>query len=619
MSLRHRAHSAGAIVLAAACGWFLTGTAATQTRDTPARLAPPAQGTGTISGTLLSDETTPRPIRRATLRLTGSNTRGSRIAVTDDSGRFAFTRLPAGSFSLSATKVGYVTVYYGGKRPGRGPGVAIALTEGQQLPLAIRMPRGAVITGTIVDTYGLPAPRIQVQVVSYQTRNGELVPARDMASGPVMTDDRGTYRIFGLPPGTYSVSASPSLSMSGGELRPVTAEELQWALQQLPSATSRSSITPGQSAPMPPAGKPIGYAPVYFPGTTDAAGATKITVGAGEERAGVNFGLQFVPTAKIEGILVDITGQPVPTATLSFVPKSVANNPDMGELGLMVMARPSVANGKFTVSGVAPGAYTLLARSGSASGPRAGGAGPAGPTLWGDVDVVVNGQDQSDLMLTLRPGMTVTGSIVFESAVQTPPPDMTRVRVQMQSAQAFAGVPAATVRPDGTFTFASVAPGKYLVRPVAPALPGADHTWTLKSVIATGHDIADVPLDVKPGEPVSGVVVTFTDQPGEISGTLVDAAGRPTPEFSIVIFTADRALWTPSSRRVRATRPASDGTFKIAGLPSGLYHLAAVTDYEPNEIYDPAFLELLQAASYRITLGDGEKKRQDLKVAGGRP
>ena len=123
--------------------------------------------------------------------------------------------------------------------------------------------------------------------------------------------------------------------------------------------------------------------------------------------------------------------------------------------------------------------------------------------------------------------------------------------------------------------------------------------------------------EVKPGDTLSGLVVTFVDQASEIAGTLFDAAGRPTPEFSIVVFATDRALWSQLSRRIRATRPASDGTFKITGLPAGTYHLAAVTDYEPNEIYDPAFLELLQGASYKITLGDGEKKRQDLKVAGG--
>jgi hypothetical protein len=362
---------------------------------------------------------------------------------------------------------------------------------------------------------------------------------------------------------------------------------------------------------------------VYFPGTTDAAGATKITVGAGEERGGASFGLQLVATAKIEGLLVDSSGQPVPTASLTLVPKSIAGSSDafaLIELGLTSMARPSVANGKFTVAGVAPGQYTLLARASSPAPARGAGAGPAGPALWGEMDILVSGQDQSDLTLMLRPGMTVTGSMAFESSAASPPPDMTRVRVQMQLAQPmglFYSVTPATVRPDGTFTFASVAPGNYIVRPQAPAATPPARAWTLKSVMAAGRDVSDVPLEVKPGDNLSGMVVTFIDQASEIAGTLFDAAGRPTPEFSIVIFAADRALWSSLSRRIRATRPASDGTFKITGLPAGTYHLAAVTDYEPNEIYDPAFLELLQAASYKITLSDGEKKRQDLKVAGG--
>jgi hypothetical protein len=45
--------------------------------------------------------------------------------------------------------------------------------------------------------------------------------------------------------------------------------------------------------------------------------------------------------------------------------------------------------------------------------------------------------------------------------------------------------------------------------------------------------------------------------------------------------------------------------------------LVAVTDVEPGEWFDPDFLEQLAAASMRITLSDGEKKTQDLRLAGG--
>ena len=86
--------------------------------------------------------------------------------------------------------------------------------------------------------------------------------------------------------------------------------------------------------------------------------------------------------------------------------------------------------------------------------------------------------------------------------------------------------------------------------------------------------------------------------------------------YSIVLFTTDKALWLPDARRVRAVRPATDGAFTIAGLPAGEYVIAAAEDVEPADLSDPAFLEHLLASALPMSLREGEKKRQDLRVGG---
>ena len=63
--------------------------------------------------------------------------------------------------------------------------------------------------------------------------------------------------------------------------------------------------------------------------------------------------------------------------------------------------------------------------------------------------------------------------------------------------------------------------------------------------------------------------------------------------------------------------PGSDGMYKVQGLPAGEYYVCALTDLDPNDLYDPAFLEQLVAASFKITLADGETKVQNLKLGGG--
>jgi hypothetical protein len=53
----------------------------------------------------------------------------------------------------------------------------------------------------------------------------------------------------------------------------------------------------------------------------------------------------------------------------------------------------------------------------------------------------------------------------------------------------------------------------------------------------------------------------------------------------------------------------------LRDLPAGDYRLTAVTDVEPGEWYDPNFLSQLVQVSIPISLREGEKKVQDIKVA----
>jgi uncharacterized protein (DUF2141 family) len=112
------------------------------------------------------------------------------------------------------------------------------------------------------------------------------------------------------------------------------------------------------------------------------------------------------------------------------------------------------------------------------------------------------------------------------------------------------------------------------------------------------------------------LVVTFTDRPADLSGRIQDAKGRPTPEYFVIVFASDKTFWTPQSRWIQAKRPASDGRFTFANLPPGTYNLAAVTDVEQGEWFDPSFLAQLASASIKLVIAEGEKKTQDIQVAG---
>jgi hypothetical protein len=153
--------------------------------------------------------------------------------------------------------------------------------------------------------------------------------------------------------------------------------------------------------------------------------------------------------------------------------------------------------------------------------------------------------------------------------------------------------------------------------PAGPgSTPGAG--WLIKSVVVKGRDVVDSTFEVRPGEDVADVVLTFTDRTSEISGNLFDAAGRAAPEYYVFLFPTDKTKWTAQSRRFRQpTRPANDGRFRFASLPPGEYYLAALTDFDEKDLLDASFIEQIVPAAVKITVGEGDKKVQDLRITGG--
>jgi hypothetical protein len=182
--------------------------------------------------------------------------------------------------------------------------------------------------------------------------------------------------------------------------------------------------------------------------------------------------------------------------------------------------------------------------------------------------------DLSGIEIRLERGMDLAGRVAFESETLTPPADLSTVTIRPSSAPS-AGVtvsvniPSGQVEKDGSFTLKGMSPGRYLLSASAPSgKPGA--TWVLKSARVGEVDAADAAFEVRPGQNVSDVVLTFTDKVAEVSGTLRDAKGAATSALSIILFSTDRSQWQQRSRRLRPpVRAATDGTFKFTNLLRG--------------------------------------------------
>jgi hypothetical protein len=239
-------------------------------------------------------------------------------------------------------------------------------------------------------------------------------------------------------------------------------------------------------------------------------------------------------------------------------------------------------------------------------------------------EVNVNGGNVTDVMLALQPPLHFSGRLTFDAS--TGPQgglDPTRVRVSLGSGggsfsavisgTAFGSInpPPGVVRPDGTFEITSILPGTYRI---SAFIQGSPPGWSLRSAIVNGRDVLDVPLELGQSD-VSNAVLTFSDRSTELAGTLRGASGGALTDFVVLVFPEDRTLWRPGARRIKFARPATDGEFIIRDLPAGDYLLSALPDLDPDDAFSPAFLAQLVPASVRITIGEGEKKRQDLGLA----
>ncbi len=536
------------------------------------------------------------PVRRAQVRISGPDI-GSKSALTDAEGRYEFRDLPAGRFNLSATKSGFVTVQYGQTRPFES-GKAIDLTDGQLMDKGdISMPRGSVISGRLLDEFGDPIADAMVSAMRSVWSGGRR---RLMSTGrTATTNDLGQFRIYGLSPGDYFVSATSR----GGDMM---------GMEMAMAATLGAAAAGGPVGSNPNSG----YAPTYFPGTANGAEAQKISLTAGQEAQNTDFALLPVRLAKISGTVVSSDGKPVDGSMINAMPRG-----GDGMAMMMAGAARTDKNGNFTITNVAPGDYTLQSRaltivtSGGGDNmmftARIGGGGDGADAEVGNLPLTVNGDDVSGVVIVTSKGASAAGHLTFEGG--TKPTALTSIRVSAMAAEMDGPMMSlggnGSVKADGSFELKGMS-GARIIR--ASNLPPG---WTLKSVNVNGADVTDTGMDFKGTEAVTGVEIVLTSKLTEVNGTVKGAGAQPVKDYTLVVFSDEPQRWSaPASRYVSGTRPDQDGRFQMKNMPPGGYYAIAV-DYLPQgEWNDPEVLDRLKATATRFSLGEGETKTLDLRL-----
>jgi hypothetical protein len=521
----------------------------------------PRKGTSTLRGYVTAADTG-NPLRRALVRAFSQDGGGSGFATSDANGRFEITELPGGRYTINVSKAGYVAMAYGQRRPEQ-QGTILEIPEGATVEkLGFSLPRGGVITGNVLDEFGDPVAGAQVSALRFRYSAGgrRLLPA-----GMGQTDDRGAFRIFGLTPGDYYVSAA-----------------LRTPQQQM--------MMPGSAG----AGPVEGYAPTYYPGTPNPAEASRVTVRAAQEASNISMALISARLARLSGRVVNSRGGPVVQGMVWAMPSDRMTM----MMGNTVMTG---IDGSFQMAGVPPGTYNLTIRPRGAPSPDA---------EFATLRVTVGASDLDGLIVVTAPGAIARGVITTDDG--TPPnlvPEQVTIVAREPNPEPMpGGVGDAVVHPDWTFQLTGLSGARLI-----SAFIAQNPSWAVKAVFHGTTDVTDSPVEFVPGDLVEGFNIVLTRKLTELSGRITGERDAIDTDATVIAFSENPERWNFGTRFIRSARPDQDGRYTLRGLPPHDYLVVAVKEMEPGQTQDPEFLESLKAQAVRVSLSEGESRTVDLK------
>ena len=544
----------------------LTGQAS-QTPPRPALSAGSAPGG--VRGRVLTAAR--KAVVDATVRLTGPAINFS--TRTDASGGFSITGLRPGRYTLEAVSSPLIGAWGYGQDTSGSSGTPIVVVDRVEEGLDIVLPQYLAIQGVVVDENGEPMQGARVQALQVEYAAGRLTAIP--AGAERRTDDQGSYRIWGLPGGTYLLSASVDGLFTDGR------------------------------------GRRIAYAPMYYPGTPLIAAASPI-----ELRDDSTINLVFAPVAmtQISGKARDHEG-PLVSGTVRLVESRRA-----GTIAAAPRSAPIQADGSFLIRNVPSGDYVLHVR----------GDGP-GRTGMFATEIVSVGSDPVDLVIRTSHGASLEGRTVLEGT-----PENVQCRIESSVVRAdgaivaggceggrmgFSVTPVALDdrgRSEATMVFGWNSReffGLGLFGRLAFALRGApDPDWYLKSFTINGLDIADTGFDFgwQPAT-ISDAEIVLSHNGASIAGRRTDArAGGP--GYFVLVFSPSYERLPPLSRRMKFTRSATDGSFRVGGLPAGDYLVAAVPRLNTTEWQNPELLRQLAPRAERVTLTEGQHANVSVRL-----
>ena len=485
--------------------------------------------TGAINGRVVNENGEPHANVNVVVR--PDNPQGLPVThiSTNREGVFKVSGLQPGLYNVSAAVPAYLP-----KSLYPSP---VVIKAGE--PVTLVLVKGGVVTGTVTTAKGDPLVAIGVRVRMVRDESdrsyGEVGRHYDNT-----TDDRGVYRVYGLPTGTYVVSADGSVKER---------------------ASIRMTVN--------------GFAkdlPTYAP-SSRRADANEISVRLGEEVSNVDIRYRGERGSSISGILNGLADDGSGfSATLT---STVEGGPRWYD---------AFRENEFAFDGIPDGEYHLVASASWNDNTR---------RLSESIVVNVRGADIEGLELTASPLASIDGRVVLEPLTAPPTecndkrlPQFSEISVtawhrvtegaRMKPQFVWRAGGPATPNVQGKFAITDIAAGEYHF-----AVRFHTQQWFVKSIAFTSPAPNSIPTDamrtwttVKPGDRLSDLTFTFAQGAATVSGEISLAEGQKLPKKLVAFLVPAEADKADEVLRYSAVPVSSDGRFWFYVAPGRYWILA---------------------------------------------